>query len=1371
MMSLLNPGMPPLSHQDILDNAGRQVDRYMQEDRSYLDLADLLCIPSDSHASLSGLYNHDYPNLSEVGVYLDSLSEITVEKKVPLPPELLEQFGRMQCNCMMGLFPEIERAWLTVDSDIFVWKYDDGSDLAYFDGLSETILSVALLKPKPDIFQPHIQYLMCLATPVDIVLLGVSFFKALDGGSGDHIGGEMHLLPDPLFSIPTDGVYITNIVGADNGRIFMAGKDGCLYELIYQAEDGWFSRKCRKVNHSTSSLSFLIPSFLNFSFSEDDPIVQISIDNTRGILYARTQKGTIQVFDLGENKQSMGRVASQSQSSILNAASHIAKTIETSSFKSIVYISAVTERESDGIQLLAVTESGVRLYFTTIPFKQERRRPTFLSLVHVRLPPGFSATSAPQRPSSVHTAYYSSGTLLLVASQNKENDLLWGISPDSFPFQKHLMESYTTAPLEGKTWAIDEVMYSAHQGPAPPTGLRARPDPPSVVTQHAHPPRRYVVLSAQGIHILQKLRPLEQLRQLLIDCRGPDSEHVKAFFRLHKVDQACATTLVLACSGAPAEQQVSDWAKMAFFMYGGEAQYNFSGMRPAALGGHSFSSGGPGHMSNTVLYSPGAMNMSMIPGSPMQSMTPLHMSTPAGPGMQSQMSLGPAPNPTHEVVYSGKHNGIYIYLARILRPFWDMPVCTEFVSKSRKRTVTYLTSSFSVEELCMGLELVRDLSDFVDFNSKFDHDSQTDILSMGRGLRYDGGMDENSRKRLQADVQRMEKISLQHVQELLHRLEEVLGLWRILVDHQFHMLVAAMAEDMQSQLRNINFKTLATNGKDICSTLVNCLISRYLDDNATIDAISSKLREICPTLYSSDDATCSKANELLQAAKVNQNQQEKQQQLQQSLHLLKGVNQPLNLGVICPQLASLHYYLGIVELGLNEARKADPQQLAIHFYQNGEPPEDIQGMQAYIARMECYKCITDTLNYLSASSNSRQTPSVPSQPGPPVSLDSSRVDIEQAAESYKDAFQASLRCDDPLFHAALYDWLFATKNAETLLEINTPYVESYLRRKVNLQTDNTLALDMLWKHYEKTENFQAATRILAQLAERHGSHISLNQRLDYLSRAVISAKSSTSRLGTSAAGELLHELEEKMEVARLQMQIYKCLSNMADPEVEVAKNRLDSELLDITSLYEDYADRFNLYEVKLAIVHCAGLYDAALIENLWQNIIDREISRSNLMSTGDRIANISNRLCSIAQLYIRAERYFPLTLVLRHLEQHSCRLNFDSRWVFSLLLEVGVAPARLLELYDRLYKSKDMLWQNQQKPYHVLVVLQAYIEHLAKNPNLIPASDRKRLVLACMDSVANYLVDLQATSSTDQQVLSLIANFKATQAKLERLSS
>lgn len=67
-------------------------------------------------------------------------------------------------------------------------------------------------------------------------------------------------------------------------------------------------------------------------------------------------------------------------------------------------------------------------------------------------------------------------------------------------------------------------------------------------------------------------------------------------------------------------------------------------------------------------------------------------------------------------------------------------------------------------------------------------------LSISRGLRYDGGLDEHTRKRLQAEAQRLEKISLQHVQDLMRRVEEVIGLWRLLGDHQFHVLAAAMSQ-------------------------------------------------------------------------------------------------------------------------------------------------------------------------------------------------------------------------------------------------------------------------------------------------------------------------------------------------------------------------------------------------------------------------------------------------------------------------------------------------------------------------------------------------------------------------------------------------
>lgn len=82
-----------------------------------------------------------------------------IHSKIPLPSEVMEHFGRilvisyvyhvyvlfnsslifmsnnyyflnvyfldMQCHCMMGLFTDISKAWLTIDSDIYVWSYEN----------------------------------------------------------------------------------------------------------------------------------------------------------------------------------------------------------------------------------------------------------------------------------------------------------------------------------------------------------------------------------------------------------------------------------------------------------------------------------------------------------------------------------------------------------------------------------------------------------------------------------------------------------------------------------------------------------------------------------------------------------------------------------------------------------------------------------------------------------------------------------------------------------------------------------------------------------------------------------------------------------------------------------------------------------------------------------------------------------------------------------------------------------------------------------------------------------------------------------------------------------------------------------------------
>jgi len=57
--------------------------------------------------------------------------------------------------------------------------------------------------------------------------------------------------------------------------------------------------------------------------------------------------------------------------------------------------------------------------------------------------------------------------------------------------------------------------------------------------------------------MLTKLRPVDQLRSILIQNQGYDNIEVESFFKLHKADQACATCLILICSGLAVDNQVS----------------------------------------------------------------------------------------------------------------------------------------------------------------------------------------------------------------------------------------------------------------------------------------------------------------------------------------------------------------------------------------------------------------------------------------------------------------------------------------------------------------------------------------------------------------------------------------------------------------------------------------------------------------------------------------------------------------------------------------------------------------------------------------------------------------------------------------------
>ena len=94
-------GSDGLGPAEALDLSARQLERMMGLDTAGC-LSDRL-----GGGGMSGLHDRDYPGVSGQAVDTQALKLGVKVTRVPLPAELVEHFGHMQCNCSMGVFPEV----------------------------------------------------------------------------------------------------------------------------------------------------------------------------------------------------------------------------------------------------------------------------------------------------------------------------------------------------------------------------------------------------------------------------------------------------------------------------------------------------------------------------------------------------------------------------------------------------------------------------------------------------------------------------------------------------------------------------------------------------------------------------------------------------------------------------------------------------------------------------------------------------------------------------------------------------------------------------------------------------------------------------------------------------------------------------------------------------------------------------------------------------------------------------------------------------------------------------------------------------------------------------------------------------------------
>jgi nuclear pore complex protein Nup155 len=490
--------------------------------------------------------------------------------------------------------------------------------------------------------------------------------------------------------------------------------------------------------------------------------------------------------------------------------------------------------------------------------------------------------------------------------------------------------------------------------------------------------------------------------------------------------------------------------------------------------------------------------------------------------------------------------------------------------------------------------------------------------------------------------------------------------------------------------------------------------------------------------------------------------EEKEERLRTALQLCKGAAPNLPLPNICQQFTAAGFYQGVIELCLTCVAKIDPNESAIHYYKSNEPMDYQEGYLAYSARMECYKEVKMMMEqiYQSLCSDTNNLDLIKCG----VILDDREKNITNQILTI---VNSALQAQDQLLHVAVYEWLLTHNLLGELLGISEPSLGEFLRRSVSRSSDNLKLADLLWKYYERNGQHTAAAKILDKLAGMATDSIPLTQRIEYLARAVMCMRSDA--VGYSVHnGELLRELEDKLEIAQVQKQILDTLTNNRPSDIDIGKNqeaikKLNRNLYEMTQLYEDFADAFGLWECKLTILNCSHHNDPLLIESVWTKILDKELEGTG--SPLEKSNRLLSKVQSLASEYGNSGPCFPLAFLIRELELRCFKLRIPSSPVPEALIHMNLDIDSILDIYMRMISMNERVWITDDDELYLIRAIILLLSLLASQTTLIPAKNRRRTIAKTQDLVSASLNLLYTKPDTQSYIDSL----RDIQAKLQRI--
>ncbi|KAJ3580112.1 hypothetical protein NPX13_g440 [Xylaria arbuscula] len=278
-----------------------------------------------------------------------------------IPQSVFEQYDRAEVATSMGLFAELNHAWVAIDNCLYLWDYTH---------------------PNPEL----IGYEDMVATVQEMVLLGLAARETATGSTSIELYGTK-------MSLPLRGDTHL-IAGSASGRIFFASQnDTDICELYYQQEEKWFSSRTGKINHSYPGWSAVVPNPIQWRKAPAEHTIELVVDDSRNLLYSLSDTSTVRTYYI-EGTDKLTKVIEKTKSDFMRDIAHVlsvSSPLLTDAVE-IVSICPVSATEDNKVHLMALTNTGCRLFMSATSASSyilgsSNQAPQSMQLQSIKFPP------------------------------------------------------------------------------------------------------------------------------------------------------------------------------------------------------------------------------------------------------------------------------------------------------------------------------------------------------------------------------------------------------------------------------------------------------------------------------------------------------------------------------------------------------------------------------------------------------------------------------------------------------------------------------------------------------------------------------------------------------------------------------------------------------------------------------------------------------------------------------------------------------------------------------------------------------------------------------------------------------------------------